>query len=39
VECLGLQPSQESLNGAVFHLARRDALTGAPVREGGEPVR
>ena len=33
------KPSQESLNDRVVHLARRDALTGAPVREGGEPVR
>ena len=39
VERLGLQPSQESLNDRVVHLARRDALTGAPVCEGGEPVR
>ena len=39
VERLGLQPSQESLDDRVVHLARRDALTGAPICEGGEPVR
>lgn len=39
VERLGLQPSQELSNDAVVHLARQDALTGAPVREGGKPVR
>ena len=39
MERLGLQPSQEALNDLVIHRARRDALTGAPVCEGGEPVR
>src|SRR6478672_10231220 len=34
-----LKPSQESLNEQIVHLARQDALTGAPVGEGGEPVR
>src|SRR3954469_15025015 len=35
----GLKPNQESLNDRVVDLARGDALTGAPVPEGGEPVR
>src|SRR5262245_49206464 len=39
LERLGLEPSQELLKDAVVHLARQNALAGAPVREGGEPVR
>ena len=39
VERLGVKPNQESLNDCVVHLRGRDALTSAPVGEGGEPVR
>src|SRR5262245_42679547 len=39
VERLGLEPSQESLNRRVVDLVGKDALSGAPISEGGEAVR
>jgi hypothetical protein len=39
VERFCVKPNQKSLNDCVVHLRGRDALTSAPVGEGGEPVR